>query len=123
MSMRSWKILISLSRPGTIRQDEVEVNILTILKVVFKASECMKGTVILQHLTDHCSTRELKINFKIMTSAACHLRKPEISFAVDFFHPMGCFSVKSTVDPLQLYPLPAFEAKLGDEDKEFRLSN
>ena len=69
MSIGSWKILISLSRPGTIGQDEVEVNITTILKVVFKASECMKGTVILQHLTDHCRTRELKHCLDTMTKA------------------------------------------------------
>ncbi len=47
MSMKSWGILICLSRLGTIGQNEVEVNTCTIVIVVFKANECMKGTVLL----------------------------------------------------------------------------
>ena len=115
------RILFSLSRPGTIGQNKVEVIICTIFFVIFKANECMKGTVFLQHLFDHCRTWELKHWSR--TTRACRLWKPVISFAVDFLHPLGYFSVKATVDPLQLYPLPAFEAKLGDVHKEFRPSN
>ena len=121
MSIVSWIPPISLSRSGTIGQDEVEARTITIFIVVFKANECMKGTVFLQHIFDHCRTWELKHWSR--TSRACHLRKPVISFAVDFLHPLGYFSVKATVDPLQLYPLPTFEAKLGDVHKEFRTSN
>ena len=37
--MVSWFILISLFRPGTIGQDEVEETIFAIFLVVFKANE------------------------------------------------------------------------------------
>ena len=60
MSILSWPILISLSRSGTIGQDEVEVTTCTIFLVVFKANESVKGTVFLQHLFNHCRTWELK---------------------------------------------------------------
>ncbi len=39
MSKVSWSILISLSRPSTIGQDEVECSSITIFLVVFKANE------------------------------------------------------------------------------------
>ena len=39
--MVSWKILVSLSRLGTIGQDEVEVPTFTILPVVLKANQGM----------------------------------------------------------------------------------
>ena len=39
MSVLSWPLLISLSRPGTIGQDEVEIPTCTSLLAVFKADE------------------------------------------------------------------------------------
>ena len=115
--------LISLSRSGTIGQDEVVTCtcIITIFCVVFKANQSMKGTVFLQHLFDHCRTWELK-HWSII-ARTYHIWKPDLSFAVDFLHPLGYSSVKETVDPLQLYPLAVFKAKLGDEDKELWPSN
>ena len=122
MSEVSWLILISLSRSGTIGQDEVEEFTCTIFPVVFKADEGIKSsTVFLQHLFDHCHTWELK-HWSI-TAGAFRLWKPVISFAVDFLYPLCYSSVKDTVYPLQLYPLPVFEAKLGYEYKELWLSN
>ena len=117
----SWSTGRSLTRSGTIGQDEVETSTFTIFVIVFKASECIKSTIFLQHLLDHCCTWELK--HWPMAVSACRLWKPVISFAVDFLHPLGYSSVKESVDPLQLYPLPVFEAKLGDEDKAMWLSN
>ena len=60
MSEVYWEILIILSRSGTIVKDEVEESTSTIITVVFKASECMKSTVFLQHIFDHCRTWKLK---------------------------------------------------------------
>ena len=37
--MVSWMTLLSLSRSGTIGQDEVEVTFITIFSAVFKANE------------------------------------------------------------------------------------
>ncbi len=119
--IKVWLILISLSRSVTIGQDEVELTSCAILLVVFKANECQKGTVFWQHLFNHCSTWELKHWSR--TTKACRLWKPVISFAVNLLHPLGYSSVKETVDRLQLYPTPFFEAKLGDEDKELWPSN
>ncbi len=61
MGVVSFEMRISLSRSGTIGQDEVEmITTTTIFFVVFKANECMKGTVFLQYLFDHFRTWELK---------------------------------------------------------------
>ncbi len=116
MIVLSWVIFISLSTSGTIGQDEVEERTFAICSVVLKASEGMKSTVFLHHLFYHCRTWELK-HWSI-TTRVNRLWKPDFSFAVDFLHPLGYSSVKETVDPLQLYPLPVFKAKFGDEDKE-----
>ncbi len=114
--------LISLSRSDTIGQDELEVNTTwTTFTIVFKATQSMKGTIFLQHLFHHCRTWELK-HWSI-TFEAYRLWKPVISFAVDFLHPLGYSFVKESGNPLQLYPLPVFEAKLRDEDKELWPSN
>ncbi len=68
------------------------------------------------HLTDYCRTRELENCKNAFTRArAYHVCK---SLNTDFLNPLGYSSVKETVDPLKLYPLSVFEAKLGDEDKE-----
>ena len=122
MSEVSWENGISLSKSGTIGQDEVESSTFTIFMIVFKADECMKSsTVFLQHLFYHCWTWELKHwSFIPMTY---RVWKPVISFAVDFLYELSYSSVKETVEPLKLYPLPVFEAKLGDEDKALWPSN
>ncbi len=106
---------ISLSSPGTIRQDEVKPIACTICFIIFKANQCIKSTVFLQHLFEHC--RAWKLILWSITVGGCRLRKPVISFAVNFLHELGNSSVEETVKPLKLYPLPVFEAKLGDEDK------
>jgi hypothetical protein len=43
MGEACWIILISLSRSGTIGQDEVEATTFTIFQVVFKASELINS--------------------------------------------------------------------------------
>ena len=53
MGMVSWIIFISLSRPVTIGQDEVEPTAFTILFVVFKANEliyCLRLKPLLKDL-------------------------------------------------------------------------
>ncbi len=121
MSILSLSMLISLSRAGTIGQDEVKILIFTVSMAFFKSNQGVKSTIIFNCLFDHCRTRDLK--HWSMTIRAYRLWKPVISFAVDFLHPLGYSLVKETVDPLQLYPLPVFKTKLGDEDKELWQSN
>ncbi len=116
-----FAVPISLSRSDTIRQDEFVTPTCTILPVVFKANECMKSTVFLQHLFEHWRTWELK--HLSITAGACRLWKPVISFAVNFLHELGNSSVEETVEHLKLYPLPVFEAKLSDKDKAMWPSN
>ncbi len=121
MGVVSWIPVISLSGSGTIGHNEVELTTITFICVVFKANQGVRSTVFLQHLFDHCRTWELK--HWLRTCKACRTWKPVISFAADFLHPLGYSSVKETVESLQLYPLVAFKAKLGNKDKELRTSN
>ncbi len=49
MGILSWIPIFSLSRSGTIGQDEVKATTYTICLGVFKASKCMKHSTLLTH--------------------------------------------------------------------------
>ena len=110
MVIVSWMILISLNRPGTIGQDEVEIWTSTIFVVVFKASELVKLST---PQINHVFSRVLESLDAIYTRTH-QLCQPDYSYCS---HPLANSLVIQFVDALQLDRLPVVAQKLSNHDE------
>ena len=110
MSILSWIRMISLSRSGTIGQDEVERTTITISLVVLKANECMKHSAPLKH---HSCRGKHKILGAFWLDE-CWFRKSDRGKDDHNSDPLGHSRVKKLIDSLQLDHLLFAEAEQGD---------
>ncbi len=114
--MLSWVIFISLSRSGTIGQDEVKKISFTNFFTVLKANEGVKDST-LNHFINLSLTWKEKLFFAFRFNDAYYLRQPDECLETDLPYPLSYSPVKKPVKLLKRDDLIITAPKSCNEHK------